>query len=68
MKIVGADDDFRLTVGDTLDLVAPFAHRLDGRLHRLGAAVHRQDRMGAGDLADFLVKRPQLVAAEGARD
>ena len=67
VEIVGADDDLGLAVRHALDLVAPFADRLDGGLHGLGAGVHRQDLVRAGECRDLLVEQRQLVVAEGAR-
>ena len=57
VKIAGADDDLGLPVRHALHLVAPFAHRLDRALHRLGAAVHRQHLVRAGQRRDLLVER-----------
>jgi hypothetical protein len=65
VEVVGGDDDLGLAVGHALDLVAPFAHRLDGALDRLGARVHRQDLVAAGQLCDLLVEQRQLVVAKG---
>ena len=56
-KLSDADDDLRLPLRHALDLVAPFADRLDGRLHRLGAAVHRQDLVRIGQRRDLLVEQ-----------
>jgi len=49
VKISLGDDDFRRC--DAFDLLAPSARRLDRRLHSFGAAVHRQRRVQAGQLA-----------------
>src|SRR3982074_703966 len=46
--------------------IAPFAHRLDRSLPRLGAAGHRQHLVGAGQLGDLFVERGELVVVEGA--
>ncbi len=66
VKIVGADNDLGLPVRHALHLVAPLAHRLDRALHRLGAAVHGQHLVRAGQLRDLLVEGSQLVVMKGA--
>ncbi|MEY9791490.1 hypothetical protein ABIE77_006049 [Sinorhizobium fredii] len=67
MEIVGADDDLRLVGGDALDLISPFADRLYRRLDRLGAGIHWQHLVRAGEGGDLLVEQSELVVAEGAR-
>ena len=67
VKIVGADDDFGFAVRNAFDLVAPLAGGLDGGLHRLGAGVHGQRHVEAGQLVEFLVEQRQLIVAESAR-
>ena len=67
MEVVGADDDLGLALGNALDLVAPLARGLDGGLDRLGAGVHGQRHVEAGQLVQFLVEQRQLVVAKGAR-
>ena len=67
VEIIGADDDLCLALGDAFDLVAPLARRLHGSLDRLGARVHGQRHVVAGELVQFLVKQGELVVAEGAR-
>ena len=66
VEVVGADDDLGLPVGMPLHLVAPLARGLDRGLDGLGAGVHRQHRVVAGQLAELLVRERQLVVAEGA--
>ena len=59
VEIVGADDDLGLAVRDALDLVAPLARRLDRGLDRLGAGVHRQRHVEAGEFVQFLAQKRQ---------
>ena len=66
VEVVGADDDLGLVLRHALDLVAPLAHRLDRGLDRLGARVHRQDLVRAGQRRELLVEAAELVVAEGA--
>ena len=42
MKILTADNNFCLTIGNSLFLVSPFATNLDGRFHRFSPCIHRQ--------------------------
>jgi len=58
VEVVFADDDLRLALGHALSLVTPFACCLDACLNGLGAAVHRQDDVGVGQLAELLVEEP----------
>ena len=67
MEIVGADNDFGLAVGDTLDLVSPLARRFDSGLDSLGAGVHGQGHVEAGQFVQVFIEQRQLVVAEGAR-
>jgi len=64
VEVVGADNDFSLILGHFLYLITPLAHGLNDRLHSLGPAVHGQDLVRVGQLAQFLVKRPQLIVTE----
>ena len=66
VEVVGADDDLGAALGHALHLVAPLAHRLDRRLHRLGARVHRQHLVRPRQRRELLVEAPELVVAEGA--
>src|SRR5258708_4881519 len=66
MKIAVTDDYFRLPLGNTLDLVAPFAHQLDRRLDSFRAAVHRQNFLIASQVAEFLEEWAKLVVVERA--
>ncbi len=66
MKIVAADNDFRLVLGDAFDLVAPLSDGLDRGLDGFGPGVHGQDFVGIGEVAEFFVKRTELVVAESA--
>ena len=68
MEVALADDDLGLVLRDALDLVAPLPGRLDGRLDRLGAGVHGQDLVFAGDLAQQLGKKwPSLSLLKSPR-
>src|SRR5690349_8900252 len=58
------DDDRGLRLLDALHLVAPPAADLDGRLDGLGAGVHRQDEVLAGQAGERLRERPELVVVE----
>ena len=58
--------DRRLVLRDALDLVAPLAAHLDRGLDGLGAGVHRQDHVLAGELGERLRERPELVVVERA--
>src|SRR5690349_509615 len=64
MKVVGADDDLRLPLRNTLYLVAPLARGLYRRLHRLGARVHRQRHVIPGQIVQLFVEQRQLVVPE----
>ena len=67
VKIVGADDDLGLVLRHAAHFIAPLANRLDGGFDGLGAGVHGQDLVGAGEAREFFVEQPELVVAEGAR-
>ncbi len=67
VEVVGADDDLGLAVGNAFDLVAPLARGLDRGLDGLGAGVHGQRHVEAGEVVQFFVEQRQLVVAEGAR-
>ena len=66
VEVVLANNNFGLVFRHPFDLVTPFAHYLDGALHRLRSAVHGQDFMRTGKLAQLLIKKSQLIIAEGA--
>ena len=51
-EVAGGDDDLGLPGRHALDLVGPLARRLDRRLDRLGAGVHRQRAVHAGERAE----------------
>ena len=53
VKVVAADDDLRAIVRDTLRAVTPLARELDRRLDGLGARVHRQRHVHAGERAEL---------------
>jgi len=67
VEIVGEDEDLALPVGHAAHRLPPLAGHLDGRLDPLGAAVHGQETVVAGEAADLLAETAQLVVAEGAR-
>ena len=67
VKIVGADDDLGLAIRNAFDLVAPLARGLHRGLDRLGARVHGQRHLVAGQLMQLLVEQRQLIVAKGAR-
>jgi hypothetical protein len=66
VEVAAEDEDLGPAGGDALVLVAPFAGRLDGGLHRLGPAVHEQRLVEPGEGAELLQQRGQTVVAEGA--
>lgn len=67
MEVLRADDDLRLVPGDALDLISPFADRLDDSLDCLGPGVHRQDLVRAGEGGELFVEVGKLVVAESPR-
>ena len=60
------DHDAGGALGDALDAVAPLAGDLEGGLDGLGAGVHRQDHVLAGEAGQRLGERAELVVVEGA--
>src|SRR3954454_19164507 len=67
MKVVGANDNLRLSVSDAFDLVSPLAGRLDCSFHRLSAGIHRQRHFESSEIMQLLVEEAKLVVAEGTR-
>ncbi len=67
VEVAVADDDLGLARRHALHLVGPFAGHLQRALDRLGARVHRQHAARAGQRAQLLVERAELVVVEGAR-
>src|SRR5262249_12452063 len=67
VEVPCADNDLCLTIRHALDLIAPFAYQLDGGLDCLRASVHGQNFFIASQVAEFPIKRPKLVIAEGPR-
>ena len=65
-KLLAADDDFGLIGGDAFDLVAPLAGGLEGGLDGLGAGVHGERHLEAGEVVEFFVEERELIVAEGA--
>ena len=66
VEVAGHDDDARPAVGHALDLVAPAAGGLDRRLDGLGAGVHRQHEVLAGEGREVAAEGPEPVVVEGA--
>ena len=54
VEVAAGDDDLGAFLRHALDLVRPLAGDLDRRLDGLGAGVHRQHHLGAGQLGQLL--------------
>ena len=67
MEIIGAHDDFGFAFGNAFDRVTPLTSSLDGSLHRLGAGIHGQGHIEAGEIVEFLIEQRELIVAEGTR-
>ena len=67
VEVSPGDDDLRLAVRHSLDLVAPFAGDLDARLDGLGTGVHRQHHLLADQGRQPLGERRESIMVEGAR-
>ena len=67
MEIVRAHDDLGFAVRDTFHLVAPLASRLHGCFDCFRARIHRKGHIEAGQIVEFLVKRPELIIAKCPR-
>lgn len=67
VEVIGADDNLCLIGWDAFDLVAPLAGNLEGGLDGLGAGVHEERHLEAGEVVELLVEERELVVAEGAR-
>ena len=67
VEVVAADDDLGLALRHAFHLVAPLPDRLDRAFHRLGAAVHGEDLVRAGQLAELLVEERELIVVERPR-
>ncbi|MBT9162918.1 MAG: hypothetical protein DDT27_01483 [Dehalococcoidia bacterium] len=67
MKIVCANNDFRLVLRHPFYLITPLPDGFDHRFHSLGPAVHREHFVRVGQLAKLAVKRPQLIISKGSR-
>ena len=67
VEVALAGDDLGLIVRDALDRVAPLSGGLQRRLHRLGAGVHGERHVHAGEVVQVLAEQGQLVVAERAR-
>ena len=65
VEVAGGHDDVRLAGRHALDVVAPLAGDLDRGLDRLGAGVHRQHPVLAGQLRQVAAERAELVVVEG---
>jgi hypothetical protein len=66
VEVALGDDDLGATLGDALDPVAPLAGELERGLDALGAGVHRQDHVLAGELGELGAERAELIVVEGA--
>ena len=66
VKVPGADDHLGPVRRHPFDRIAPLAGRLQRRLHRLGPRVHQEHHLIAGQFAQLLLQKRQLVVAEGA--
>ena len=64
MEVGSGDDDLRCALRHVLDLVGPLARDLDRGLDGLGAGVHRQHQVGAGQLGEFPAEQTELVVVE----
>ena len=67
VEVAGADNDLGLVLRDALDFVAPLARGLDRRFNCLGAGVHREDHVEAGEVVEILAEQRQLLVAKRAR-
>jgi hypothetical protein len=67
VEVVGADDDLGLIGGDAFDLIAPLTGDLKRGLDGLGAGVHEEGHLEAGEIVEVFVEERELVVAEGAR-
>ncbi len=67
MEVPFADDDLRAVGRDALPLVRPLARSLDRGLHRLGARVHRERLLVAGQGAELREEGAELVVVERSR-
>jgi hypothetical protein len=66
VEVACGDDDLGRVEGHALDLVGPLASHLDRGLDGLGAGVHRQHHLGAGQLGELVAEGAELVVVEGA--
>ena len=65
-KLPAATMIFARSVRHALHPVAPLAGHLDAGLDRLGAGVHRQHHLLAGELGELRAERAELVVVERA--
>ena len=67
MEIIFANNDLGLVFGDSFYGISPLANRFKGGFDGFSTTVHGQNLVGTGQLADFSVKRPELLVAKSAR-
>ena len=65
VEVAVHDHDRRVPVGHALDLVAPAPGHLQRGLDALGAGVHRQHHLLAGQRRELGAERPEQVVVEG---
>ena len=65
VEIIGAGDNFRPVLGNSLFLICPLTGGLDGRFDRLGAGVHGQHHLVSGQVAELLGQERPLIIPEG---
>ncbi len=66
MEVFGDTEHHGLVLRDALDLVAPLARNLDGRLDRFRARVHRQDHLEPEQFRHELCESGEHIVVEGA--
>ena len=66
-KLPSRHEDLRAIRRHALDVVAPAAGRLDRGLDRLGAGVHREHHVLAGELGEVAAEDGERVVVERAR-
>src|SRR6185503_4267076 len=67
VEVVAADDDLGAVLRDAFDSIAPLARELDRRLDGLGAGIHRQRHLHAGERAELAQERAHAIVVHGAR-
>src|SRR5450432_1913290 len=59
------DDNFCLSICNALDLIAPLSGQFNRRFNSFSTRIHRQYFLIASKIAEFLVKRAELVIPKG---